>query len=401
MKKILSILLSVLLIVGCVAISATADANNIYTNQSAWVDGQKYLLVMPSCLTEGYKGKGILITNDVVASTYTRTDTVASLKLTDYDCSSVNTKKECNALLSFSTSMDLSQYYFTAEQQGDYFAFKTSDGKYLCAGPQEGKNTWDWNRTYFSDTIVDDALFTGNYITGATGSSDNNLGNNAFKVTSKTGYHLRTLNNGDVICKADSDYYQAFVGFYTTGEAVEETPTVDISMKPGAAIRLNAVNGIRFYTQVDADKIASLIADGYTVEMGTLIAPADLLTSTELTFESGVSCLDVKYEAKDESGNFIYYEDGNTIVGSIVEIKESSTQWSETSGNITRPFVGRGYVKLTKDGETTIKYADYSDGDIANNSRSLQFIAYQFANIPSSLYDTYKALVDKWAASVK
>lgn len=399
MKKIISTLLSVLLIVGCVAISATADANNIYTNQSAWVDGQKYLLVMPSCLTEGYMGKGILITNGVVA------DTVASLKLTDYDCSSVNTKKECNALLSFSTSMDLSQYYFTAEQQGDYFAFKTSDGKYLCAGPQEGKNAWDRNRTYFSDTIVDDALFTGNYITGATGSSDTNLGNNAFKVTSKTGYHLRTLNNGNVICKADADYYQGFVGFYTTGEAVEETPTVDIEMNSGAALRLNVTNGIRFYTQVDAKKIASLITDGYTVELGTLIAPADLLTDKELTFESGVSCLDVKYQAKDESGNFVYYEGGNTIVGSIVEIKESSTSWSETSGNITRDFVGRGYVKVTKDGETTIKYADYSNGDIANNSRSLQYIANRYANDSSSDYSslngTYKALVDKWAASVK
>ncbi len=544
----------------------TPEGPTTYTNQSAWVDGQKYLLIMPSCLTEGYMGKGILITNGVVASTYTGTDTVTSLQLDDYDCSSVNTKKECNALLSFSTSMDLSQYYFTAVKQDDYFAFKTSDGKYLCAGPQEGKNAWDWNRTYFSDTIVDDALFTGEYITGATGSSDTNLGNNAFKVTSKTGYHLRTLNNGNVICKADADYYQGFVGFYTTGDVVvpdesessssstttttqapvvsdeytyvfmrtdnttdfvidadglsynsfndyngkglqiqgittgktltftttssiesgiylptlyaraysgrakfdvyindtlvassldtststagtgsyksfelsqvtlpagavtikfvavsggsfmpdeivfqkigDADPTdIDISMQTGAAIRLNVTNGIRFYTQVDADKIASLIADGYTVEMGTLIAPADLLTDKELTFESGVSCLDVEYIAKDTDDNFIYYDGENTIVGSIVEIKETSTSWSKISGNITRPFVGRGYVKLTKDGETTIKYAEYANGDIANNSRSLQYISYKYANDSSSSYpslnEIYKALVDKWAAAVQ
>ena len=64
---------------------------------------------------------------------------------------------------------------------------------------------------------------------------------------------------------------------------------IALNMKKGAAIRLNDGGGLRFYTTVDAEKLDSLIAGGATVEMGTLIAPADLLGTEELTLETDVS----------------------------------------------------------------------------------------------------------------
>ncbi|MGN0173288.1 MAG: hypothetical protein ACI39F_02510, partial [Acutalibacteraceae bacterium] len=152
------------------------------------------------------------------------------------------------------------------------------------------------------------------------------------------------------VTTSSGSFFPDDIVFEKTGDA--DPLNVSVSMIKGASIRLSNTNGIRFYTKVDSSKIESLIADGYTVEMGTLITPADLLGDNELTFEtSEVKKLNVAYEAKDSSGNFIYYENGDTFVGSIVDIKEGSTSWSTTSGNITRDFVARGYVKVSKDGE--------------------------------------------------
>ena len=118
-----------------------------------------------------------------------------------------------------------------------------------------------------------------------------------------------------------------------------------------------------------------------------------------------VAKFDVEYTAKNKNGKFIYYENGNTFVGSIVKIKESSTSWSGNSGNVTREYVGRGYVKLTKDGETTVVYADYADGNVVNNTRSLQYVAEAYRNDDASDYYIldydFQVLVDKWAGSKK
>ena len=169
---------------------------------------------------------------------------------------------------------------------------------------------------------------------------------------------------------------------------------VDVSSVAGASIRLSTQNGIRFYTNVDKEKIAKLRADGATVEIGTLIAPIDLLNGKELTFESG-SYINVPYQSE------VYYTDNSGfegIVGSIVNIKESNTAFDSVSGNITRKYVGRGYVKVTQNGETYISYADYN----AENSRSLALVAFRvqtdFTNSGVAIYNQHKSIIDKWAA---
>ncbi len=364
--------------------SQAPAGSTVYNRQSTWVDGQKYLLIAPSATAEGYGGKGILFTNGLVSSTYTGTNTVASIKLTDYDNKSVNTvSKGFNAIESFTTEQDLSQYYFTAEKHDDYFAFKTTDGKYICAGKQDGKATSTWNRTYFSDTLVDDALFTGEYREGKTGEY---AGNGTFKVTSKSGYFFRVLNNGNIVCKADGDNYQVFVGFYATGDVVEETPDLELAMVAGAGARLastNAISGIRFKAQVDADALEAYAQAGYEIALGTLIAPADYVggDATKLTFD----LQDVKYLDVQAVYGYYFDDQNGIIAGSIVNIKDT---------NMGRAFVGRAYVTLTKDGESTTIYADVND-----NARSAKTLAN--AIIDAGTYDNYtteiQAILDKWS----
>ncbi|MGN0173560.1 MAG: family 16 glycosylhydrolase [Acutalibacteraceae bacterium] len=173
-----------------------------------------------------------------------------------------------------------------------------------------------------------------------------------------------------------------------------------INMKTGASIRLNNKNGIRFYTSVDTEKLSDLKSEGYTVELGTLISPADLLGTDELTFDIDKNkYINIPYNAK------IFYDDSNIdfigVVGSIVNIKES-TDVNETSGNVARDFVGRGYLIL-KDSSGNIistEYADYANGVVANNTRSLKSVALDLANDTDTqaqeLYSSNKTLVDKW-----
>ena len=178
----------------------------------------------------------------------------------------------------------------------------------------------------------------------------------------------------------------------TTKKAISDL-SVNCSMVYGASIRLGNLNGIRFYTKVDQDRIAYLRENGANVEIGTLIAPIDLI-SNELTFDTK-KYLDVQYTAKE-----YYTENGfSGVVGSIVNIIETPTDYNSLSGNITREFVGRGYVKVTYDGKTVITYADYANDSIKNNTRSLQFVANALRNDNNSIdiYNKYKDLVDKWA----
>ena len=91
-----------------------------------------------------------------------------------------------------------------------------------------------------------------------------------------------------------------------------------------------------------------------------------------------------------------YYTDDTTpdpcIVGSIVKIQDY---------NIARNFTGRGYVTVTVGDITKTIYADYADGDVANNTRNIQYIAQRIQNDPNvypTLEDFKKETVDKYAS---
>ncbi len=160
-------------------------------------------------------------------------------------------------------------------------------------------------------------------------------------------------------------------------------PDLTLTMVPGASIRIGNVNGIRFTTTVDKTQLSNLKSKGYTVELGTLIAPADKVDGY-LTFDSALK-INVPYNADLVDG---------TIRGSIINIQESN-DYNRTSGNIARTFIGRGYAKITKDNVTTIVYStENSDG------RSLAQVASAFKSDSgySALSADKKALVDRWAS---
>ena len=154
----------------------------------------------------------------------------------------------------------------------------------------------------------------------------------------------------------------------------------------------NRASGIRFYTELDQDVVSELRDAGATVNFGTLITPESYFADKSLTdlkhdvdFGKTTNYIDVKYT----SLNYFSSTDFNGIVGSITNLKDDHALWN---------FVGRGYVKVTQNGETYISYADYS----ADNSRSLAFIAFKvktdFTESGVAFYNQHKSIIDKWVA---
>ena len=154
-----------------------------------------------------------------------------------------------------------------------------------------------------------------------------------------------------------------------------------LQMLKGASIRLGDVSGMRFFTVADSDMLDKLPA-GTVVSKGTLITPVDLLGGEELTLDSTCQKLNVLYQSNS------YYQNGNTFVGSIVNIKDS---------NITREFLGRGYITITYGDFTKTIYAESND-----NARSIAYIASVYKSDSqsgySSLSPSLKELVDKLAS---
>ncbi len=234
----------------------------------------------------------------------------------------------------------------------------------------------------YIDISINDVKVKSNLNTG-------NKGDNAFSFTSSNGYNVGiALDENTITIKKPTQINLKIVvtdvsqsgNLYLN--AIELTKIADvnvISTLEEASIRLNDETGIRFYTTVDSEVIDAYKNDGYTVELGTLIAPEDLIKN-ELTFETE-KFVYVKYESE------VFYEtsDFKGIVGSIVNIKDC---------NIGRNFVGRGYLKLTKDDETTIIYSK------SVSSRSAKYIASKICENESwenNYSNEHIDLIKKWA----
>lgn len=238
-----------------------------------------------------------------------------------------------------------------------------------------------------------------------TNSSVTNMYCVSFKVYYSTDSYALTidgqqqeLSDNSFTFPTTADLYIGNDSVYNAGEIITvdkdmsfTSYSLNLTMQACASIRLNEKNGLRFYTDVNIDVMNSLASSGATVAQGTLITPADLLGETELTFENDVKKIDVAYD-----GALGSYYNQNGFVGSIVNIKESN-DYNETSGNITRPFVARGYVTVTLNGVSKTVYAENY-----KTSRSIAYVAYYYKNDDTSDYNSLSAektaLVDKWAA---
>lgn len=158
------------------------------------------------------------------------------------------------------------------------------------------------------------------------------------------------------------------------------------SMEKGASTRESG-NGLRFTMTVAEDKweeLQAYIGEDKTyssVSFGMVIVPADYVASKPLTVENlfGGAVYHLMEQNSDGSwkaysGNLtpIFHLTDDTLVdykfkGSIVDLEEY---------NITRKFVGLGYVKYVEnDGDTGYVLADYFENDIANNTRSMYQVA--------------------------
>ena len=128
-----------------------------------------------------------------------------------------------------------------------------------------------------------------------------------------------------------------------------------------ASIRISTTqNGLRFKSIVDKNTLSQLQAKytGATISVGTLIAPADLLGTAKLTHSSGIDYMDISATLDKP-----FTEDAKTrtYAGSITSIKEK---------NLDRDFVGVGYIKIERAGQTPIYY--YSE---SQSTRSVSYVA--------------------------
>lgn len=212
-------------------------------------------------------------------------------------------------------------------------------------------------------------------------------------VTELDTFILPRNTNSDFIAYTDGkDYYNSGESVQVTSDMNFTSVTLSATMLEGAAMRMNEQTGLRFYMETDTNLIDALHEYGFEITIGTLIAPVEYLDGQDLTFDvdntQKLKYVNVPYTA---IGNYYAENGSNYIVGSIVDIKES---------NINRAFVGRGYITIKYgDREKTI-YADYADGDIVNNSRTIGYIAYKFKSDTekySALDDEKKSIVDYYA----
>ena len=195
-----------------------------------------------------------------------------------------------------------------------------------------------------------------------------------FKTEAEIDNFLSGINK-----KAASGGYSFFKIEFAKAVQEDPTPEVAIAMVQGAQVRFNEVTGMRYKATVDTAAVDEYIALGYTVTMGTLIAPADFYDNyTDLTFDTTQSYLDVV------TGGYYNNIEG-TIAGSIAEIKEK---------NYGRNFIARSYVKLAKDGIETVCYATEND-----NTRSIKYLAQAIINDGNYANESQLAWLNKWAAA--
>lgn len=254
-----------------------------------------------------------------------------------------------------------------------------NDYAYICL-----RNSWSGNNTC-TYAYIDDVVYKyeATSVKVTVDGIEQTVSGDSFTLPNSTekgfiGYFDgETLHDAGEVISLDKDL--SFTSI-TVGE---------VKMQTGAAMRLNNVTGIRYYTTVDTAKINSLKSAGYTVSMGTLISPENLLNGEELTLNASAQKVDVKYTSNE------YYTDDTGfkgIVGSLANIREK---------NINRKFVGRGYITVSLGDYSKTVYAEYSESSVANNTRTIASLAKSVSEDTAyynSLSDEFKVIVDRFVS---
>ncbi len=128
-----------------------------------------------------------------------------------------------------------------------------------------------------------------------------------------------------------------------------------ISTRESASVRISNTNsGLRFKSEVNVQSLSYFKANYAKVEIGTLIAPTDLLGGKKLTHSIGTNGVDYIDVVAKLTAPLEPAKDGITVyAGSIVNINEK---------NLDREFTAVGYIKLTDSNGRVIYYYSETEG---------------------------------------
>ena len=210
--------------------------------------------------------------------------------------------------------------------------------------------------------------------------------------------------NKGLICSAFAFLAASLVGGGVALANAEEkgTKTFDdiaLTMAKGASMRIGTdenftETGLRFTMQVSKTDYTQLNADLYeSIEWGMLIAPVESVKAAEFNAENlfGSNAKYVFNEETAAEGKYAAINVTETALTLASETNlgiENAENYYVFSGymhsvreeNLTRGFVGRGYVKYTVKGEETpqYKFAEYFGGNAENNTRSAYYVAAKY-----------------------
>lgn len=184
--------------------------------------------------------------------------------------------------------------------------------------------------------------------------------------------------------------------------AAKTLADISIGMVKGASMRIGSAEegnteestGLRFTMQVSKADYEALDKTQYeSIEWGMLIAPVESVKAAEFNAENLFGA-NAKYVFNEENAAEGKYAAINVTETALTPASETNLKIDNAdnyyvfsgymhtikAGNLTRGFVGRGYVKYTVKGEETpqYKFAEYFGGNAENNTRSAYYVAAKY-----------------------
>lgn len=184
--------------------------------------------------------------------------------------------------------------------------------------------------------------------------------------------------------------------------AAKTLADISIGMVKGASMRIGSAEegnteestGLRFTMQVSKADYEALDKTQYeSIEWGMLIAPVENVKAAEFNAENLFGA-NAKYVFNEENAAAGKYAAINVTETALTPASETNLKIDNAdnyyvfsgymhtikAGNLTRGFVGRGYVKYTMKGEEPpqYKFAEYFGGDVENNTRSAYYVAAKY-----------------------
>lgn len=186
--------------------------------------------------------------------------------------------------------------------------------------------------------------------------------------------------------------------------AAKTLADISIGMVKGASMRIGSAEegnteestGLRFTMQVSKADYEALDKTQYkNIEWGMLIAPVESVKAAEFNAENLFGA-NAKYVFNEETAAEGKYAAINVTETALTPASETNLKIDNAdnyyvfsgymhtikAGNLTRGFVGRGYVKYTVKGEETpqYKFAEYFGGNAENNTRSAYYVAQKYVD---------------------